>query len=102
VEVVAKPIDDENDYELVQERAMSIPDLEDVAADDADGPWMSQSEIRAASRVGAFDLKYKAICVSCHRTLAVGTRVVGRKLDNVWIIEEMGECPGRQPKAFGE
>ena len=86
---------DRNDYEYVQsewegsdETVLAAQrDYEQLAELEAD--LESQDEIREAQRYGVFDLKYATKCARCHRLLPVGTRVVGRKLDGAWLIEEL-------------
>jgi hypothetical protein len=85
---------DPNDYGDIQEKwegadeaARANEDwLEHQAERDADLDM--QDEIRAANRYGVFDLRYSAVCDRCGKAIPVGTRVVGRKIDGTWVIEE--------------
>ncbi len=56
-------------------------------------------EIRAANRYGSFDLKCPTRCDRYKRPLPPGIRVIGRKLDDQWVIEEMDPCPSASPWA---
>lgn len=78
---------DPNDYERRQREAdPEMPEYD--AVEDAH----AQRAIADALRHRSFDLKYEEQCDRCKRLLPVGTKVVGRKLGERWVVEEY-LCP---------
>lgn len=87
--------DDPNDYERKQSEYLAYDGPSD--SEDPLARELLDEELRAANRYGSFDLKYPARCDRCKRTLPPGVRVIGRKLEDRWIIEEMEPCPSAAP-----
>jgi hypothetical protein len=88
--------EDSNDYERKQDELLSY-DGPSGNEEQGSGRDLDDDESRAANRTGLFDLKYPARCDRCGRSLPVGTHVIGRKLDEKWIIEEVDRCPTKRP-----
>lgn len=87
---MARP-EDPNDYDRKQNEFLTYDgpsEIEDPLARE-----LLDEKIRAASRYGSFDLKYPARCDRCKRSLRAGIRVIGRKIEDQWVIEEMEPCP---------
>lgn len=81
---------DPDDYESRQASHLTYDGPDD--ADDPDRDLLD-AEIRQALRHAVFHLQYATRCDRCRRVLPPGTNVIGRKIDERWVIEELDPCP---------